>query len=108
MTDIRRLLASAAIALAGTVPLGGAQAETLLERGRYLVETVAACGNCHTPMGPKGPIMAKAYAGGLKIVEPGMLTAYATNITPDKETGIGNWTVEQIVVAIREGKRPGG
>ena len=32
-----------------------AQAESQLERGRYLVETLAGCGNCHTPRGPNGP-----------------------------------------------------
>jgi hypothetical protein len=35
-------------------------------------------------------------------------TANAPNITPDKETGIGNWTDKQIIDSIREGKRPDG
>lgn len=102
------LVGAAAVLLA--VAAGGnvSKAETPLERGKYLVESIAGCGNCHTPQGPNGPVMEKAYAGGLEIVEPGMLKAYSTNITPDKETGIGNWTVEQIMVAIREGKRPDG
>ena len=33
-----------------------ARAETQLERGRYLVETLAGCGNCHTPRGSNGPL----------------------------------------------------
>ena len=40
------------------------RAESQLERGRYLVETVAACGNCHTPKGPNGPLTDKKLAGG--------------------------------------------
>ncbi|MDH3233618.1 MAG: cytochrome c [Alphaproteobacteria bacterium] len=84
-----------------------AAAETLYARGKYLVETIAACGNCHTPMGPKGPIMARALSGGPPLVEAGF-KAFATNITPDKETGIGKWTDAQIIRAIREGVRPDG
>ena len=40
------------------------RAENQLERGRYLVETLAACGNCHTPKGPSGPLPGKQFAGG--------------------------------------------
>jgi mono/diheme cytochrome c family protein len=46
-------------------------------------------------------------AGGFKFDEP-PFTAYASNITPDKETGIGNWTDAQLIKAIREGIRPDG
>lgn len=85
-----------------------AQAETLLERGTYLMNHVAACGNCHTPMGPEGPQPGMELAGGMPIEFEGMFLAYAPNITPDPETGIGTWTDAQIVEAIREGKRPDG
>lgn len=81
---------------------GGASAETELERGRYLVEHVAACGNCHTPMGPKGPIAGMTLAGGLRIKEP-PFDVYTPNITQDKETGIGAWSDAEIFRAIREG-----
>ena len=84
-----------------------ASAETVLERGAYLVNGIAGCGNCHTPRG--GPMKGKELVGGFKFggaKEP--FVAFAANITPDKETGIGNWTDEQIIVAIREGKRPDG
>lgn len=84
-----------------------AQAQTTVERGRYLVETIAACGNCHTPKGPKGDLPNMALAGGFVIEEP-PFTAIASNITPDPETGIGKWTDAQIFLAIREGKRPDG
>jgi mono/diheme cytochrome c family protein len=83
-------------------------AETPLERGTYLVQTIGACGNCHTPKGPGGvPVAAKEMAGGFKFDEK-PFTAYAPNITPDPETGIGKWTDAQIIAAIREGKRPDG
>jgi len=77
-----------------------------LVRGEYLMGLMG-CDNCHTPMGPTGPIMAKRFAGGLEIPEE-FGTWRSTNITQDKETGIGSWTDEQIIAAIREGKRPDG
>lgn len=80
-----------------------AQAESRLDRGRYLMSSIVACGSCHTPQGPKGPLPGMELAGGLKFEEK-PFTAYASNITPDKETGIGKWTDAQLVRAIREGK----
>jgi mono/diheme cytochrome c family protein len=84
-----------------------AVAETPLERGAYLVNAVAACGNCHTPFGPNDPDMSKELSGRL-VTEEEHFDAYAPNITQDKETGIGGWTDAQIVKAIREGIRPDG
>lgn len=86
---------------------GLAHAETPLERGRYIVEVIGACGNCHTPKGPNGPIAGKELAGGFEITDDAF-TAVAPNITPDPETGIGTWTDAQLITAIREGKRPDG
>ena len=49
-----------------------AVAETPLERGTYLVRTIGACGNCHTPKGPGGvPVADKEMAGGFKFVATG-------------------------------------
>ena len=84
-----------------------AQAETPLERGNYLLKSIVACGNCHTPQGPNGPLPGMALAGGLRFEEP-PFTAIAPNITPDPDTGIGRWTDAQLVTAIREGRRPDG
>jgi mono/diheme cytochrome c family protein len=84
-----------------------AAAETPLERGRYLMNSIVACGNCHTPQGPTGPIPGKELAGGL-LLDDEAFTVRVPNITPDRETGIGAWTDEQIIAAIREGKRPDG
>ena len=105
--NIRSLYrALAALALAVTTLATGA-AETPLERGRYLMQSIVACGNCHTPQGPNGPVAGMELAGGLRFEEP-PFSAVAPNITPDKATGIGHWTDAQIVTAIREGRRPDG
>jgi mono/diheme cytochrome c family protein len=100
-----QLLVATAVLLA-LFPATG-QAEPELERGRYLVETLAACGNCHTPKGPNGPLQDKKFAGG-DIIKHADFTAVTPNITPDPQTGIGRWTDHEIFLAIREGRRPDG
>jgi len=66
-----------------------AKAGDKAERGAYLVNTIMACGNCHTPRDAAGgPIADKALSGGLAFNTPALI-ATAPNITPDKETGIG-------------------
>jgi mono/diheme cytochrome c family protein len=87
---------------------GTAAAETPVERGSYLVNTVLTCGNCHTPKGPNGAdIMDKAFSGGLSFDEPPFKVT-APNITPDKETGIGNYTNAQLKTVLRKGIKPNG
>jgi mono/diheme cytochrome c family protein len=102
-------MGQAFVAVAAALMLFAApsRAETQLEHGRYLVETVAACGNCHTPKGPGGPMPDKKFAGG-DIIKHADFTAATPNITPDPETGIGRWTDDQVILAIREGRRPDG
>lgn len=97
-------LASLAILAVGA---SSARAETPLERGTYLMRSIVACGNCHTPKGPQGDLPDKELAGGV-IFQEDAFTAVSPNITPDPETGIGKWTDAQIIAAIREGKRPDG
>jgi mono/diheme cytochrome c family protein len=83
-----------------------AAADTRTDRGAYLVTTIMACGNCHTPRDAGGkPIAEKAFSGGLTITSPAF-TATAPNITPDPETGIGSWTDPEIRRALVEGMRP--
>ena len=99
-------VAAFAALLLAAAPL--AHAETPLERGAYLVNGIVACGNCHTPKGPDGLALPdQQLAGGLVIDAP-VFHSIAPNITPDKATGIGNWSDEQIIDAIRNGKRPDG
>lgn len=97
-------LALTAGALAGPAHAAGAS-QALVDRGRYLVNGIAACGNCHTQKGPQGPLPGMDLAGGLPLQEK-QFTAFSSNITPDAETGIGKWTDAQIIRALREGRRP--
>jgi mono/diheme cytochrome c family protein len=85
---------------------GGAMAESSAERGFYLVNTIMACGNCHTPRDTEGKAIAeKAFSGGLTFTTPAFI-ATAPNITPDIETGIGSWSDAEIKRALVEGVRP--
>ena len=101
---LRISLMTMAALLAG---LTAASAQTPAQRGGYLVNTIMACGNCHTPMGPRGPIMDKAFSGGLTFDEP-TFKATAPNITQDRETGIGAWSDDDIKKVIVKGDRPNG
>jgi hypothetical protein len=99
------------IGIAGCVVLlatSGAMAESSTERGGYLVNTIMACGNCHTPRDAEGRTIAeKAFSGGgLTFTTPAFI-ATAPNITPDLETGIGSWSDAEIKHALVEGMRPG-
>ncbi len=83
-----------------------AMAQTPLERGNYLVNSIMACGNCHTPKDASGqPIGAEEFSGGLSITTPAF-SAVAANITPDRETGIGDWSDDEIKRALIDGSRP--
>jgi mono/diheme cytochrome c family protein len=83
-----------------------AQSPLLLERGKYLMEGVVACGNCHVARGDNGrPLFDKGLSGGMLFDEP-PFKAYAPNITTDADTGIGKWSDAQLARAIREGIRP--
>jgi len=97
------LLMASVLALFNTAAL----AETPVERGNYLVNTVLTCGNCHTPKGPTGDIMDKAFSGGLEFDEPPFKVT-APNITQDKNSGIGNYTDAQIKAVLRKGIKPNG
>lgn len=100
------VLLAAALSFSAACAL--AQDKALLERGRYLVNGIAACGNCHAVRDPKGQVIAqRGLSGGMVFDEP-VFKAYAANITPDPETGIGRWTDAQLAKAIREGVRPDG
>jgi hypothetical protein len=105
-----------------------------IKRGEHLVK-VGLCGDCHTPkkMGPNGPeedatrtlsghpaseVMPPAQdraAGPWAINVAGDLTAWSgpwgvtftRNLTPDKKTGLGDWTAQNFIDTIRTGKKLG-
>jgi len=82
------------------------QNATVMERGRYLIEIVAACGICHTTRGADGQMLPNMkLAGGRIIVDRGF-RAVVPNITLDPDTGIGRWSDAEIAAAIRDGRRP--
>jgi len=84
----------------------GARAESPAGRGAYLVNTIMACGNCHSPRDADGkPVPEKAFSGGLTFTTPAFI-APASNITSDAESGIGSWSDAEIKRALVEGTRP--
>jgi mono/diheme cytochrome c family protein len=93
------------LVVSATLTFGAAQAAPSVERGDYLVNSIAGCGNCHTPIGPQGPEMDKSLSGRM-VEQNDQYTAIAPNLTPAGE--IKDWTDEQLAKAIREGIRPDG
>jgi hypothetical protein len=105
-----------------------------IERGAYLVKTMG-CHDCHTPwkMGPNGPEqdMSRALTGHPQdlvlppapVLPPGPWTwvaagtntafagpwgvSFTMNLTPDPETGLGSWTEEMFIQAMRTGRHEG-
>lgn len=71
-----------------------------VERGEYLVRSVAVCGQCHARdvRDPDGPLV-----GGLEFRNWRFGTYRAANLTPDSATGLGRWTVGEIARALRTG-----
>jgi hypothetical protein len=127
----------ALIAVLGTAACtepGSASSAARVERGKYLV-TIGGCNDCHTPlkMGPKGPEPDMAWmlsghpesfeitTGTPPASEKWMMTAAATgtafsgpwgvsfaaNLTPDQNTGLGIWTEDMFIRAVRTGKHMG-
>src|SRR6478609_295812 len=93
-------------ALAGAASAQSAQAD-LVKRGDYLVNTIMTCGNCHSPKGPPAATAGKDYSGGLSWDEPPFKVT-APNITPDKDTGMGNYSAADLKKALIDGVRPNG
>jgi hypothetical protein len=131
------LLAASCILLAAIAgPASGQNKPNLklVKRGEYLVNAVG-CNDCHTPwkMGPKGPEpdMTRLLSGHPQdmVMPPSPATApgpwmgafaatmtawggpwgvsFTRNLTPDKETGLGDWTAENFIATMRTAKRMG-
>jgi mono/diheme cytochrome c family protein len=78
-------------------------------RGKYLVE-LACCGHCHTPGHFLGKTDTTRLLAGsdVGLQGPAGEVVLGSNLTPDKETGLGRWTIAQISRAITSGVRPDG
>jgi mono/diheme cytochrome c family protein len=102
-----KTMLAVSVALIGLVSPAIAD-ETQIERGRYLVN-LGGCHDCHTPGYFLGKPDMTQYLGGSDVglsVPAGVFVG--RNLTPDKETGLGTWTKEQIITAFSAGKRPDG
>jgi mono/diheme cytochrome c family protein len=100
------LCCAAAVSLVvGLHPVAAGQSDpqdfTQVEKGRYLA-TAADCTGCHTVPGSH-----RTFAGGRPIETPFGNIA-SPNITPDRDTGIGAWSDDEFVAAVRKGVRPDG
>ena len=87
----------------------GAADPAAIARGKYLV-TIASCHDCHTPGYFLGKPDMGRFLGGSEVgfEVPGLGVFHGPNLTPDKGTGLGNWTDAEIVAAIQKGQRPDG
>ncbi len=106
--------------------------EDMVKRGRYLVDAVAACGYCHTPRAGAEYDMDMYLAGhpstagnpqyNFSMMQQDIFiltstklsafsgpfgTSFASNLTPDKLTGLGEWTEKMFIDAMRTGKHQG-
>ena len=111
------LLSAGITATIGWTPILGPKARPLtdrrfepsparMERGEYIVRSVAGCLFCHSELDPgtRGlPIKAGHTGAGRSWASEGIPWMSAPNITPDRETGAGGWTDDAIARAVREG-----
>lgn len=116
ITALAALIAAAAVSACGGKYVRPTTMEKvsgtpeLTDRGGYLVNQVAACGACHTPRIGASWLEGErtdAFLGGGQIIDDreAGFKVIMPNITPDPETGIGAWTDDQIMRAIRDGVR---
>src|SRR6266568_4650142 len=106
----RLLLATAAIGALVTAAVSAeAASKKTIERGKYLVG-LGGCFDCHTPGYFFGKPDMAHYLGGSDVgfEMPGLGVFVGPNLTPDADTGLGEWSEAQIVRALQTGKRPDG
>ena len=84
----------------------GVSAETLVERGDYLVNHLMACSNCHSPR--VNGVPTRALSGGVQLFNEPWFTVKGANLTSDRDTGLGAWSDDDIKRAITQGVRPNG
>jgi hypothetical protein len=79
----------------------------LAERGRYVVLTTE-CTGCHVTPGPQGPLPDMYLAGGRRFTTNAHGAVVSRNLTPDKETGLGARTDDDVKRVLRSGVYPDG
>lgn len=98
------------------LPTDSNRVAAIVAKGGYLVESVAACGQCHanpntthpnaTHPDVTHPNTADGVLSGGKVIIDDSGSGLAPNITPDPSTGIGNWSLAEVISAIRSNRRP--
>ena len=107
------MVLSAAFAVVILLVVGFLRAEAAdrdqIQRGKYLV-TLALCTDCHKPGYFFGKPDMNRFLGGSEVgfEIPGLGVFHGPNLTPDIETGIGQWSADDIVRAFQTGTRPDG
>lgn len=99
---MKHLLTALLLSLVTPLQAANEQLADVIERGE-LVFKAAICAMCHTDKENNG----EPLAGGYKM-KTDFGTYYTSNITPDKETGIGNWSDEDFIRALQQGISPEG
>ena len=74
-----------------------------VERGRYLTQHVAICGDCHTPRSRFGTLRGDRYLAGTRHGPDGRSVP---NITPDDATGVGKWSIDELTEVMHSGMLP--
>ncbi len=85
------------------------KADDMRARGAYLA-MITGCVGCHSPRSEDGNVLTgQLLTGGNHPIPAGPLgRVYPPNITPDVQTGIGSWSIDDIVKALKEGSTPMG
>lgn len=113
---------AAGFAAEGAVPEDWEQ-KSYVERGKYIVDHLGNCGGCHTPIQQNGAADLQLYLSGapakfagakngppqlVGFPRPKASRVYASNLTPDPETGLGKWSEKDFIQAFKKAIGPGG
>jgi mono/diheme cytochrome c family protein len=107
--SISQIFAVAASALALSAQVAHADSLDPLSRGAYLAR-ITGCAGCHTPRTAAGELVVdRLMTGGDRPIPAGALGRfYPPNLTPDLETGIGGWSVDDLIRVLKSGVAPDG
>lgn len=101
------ILASTVLAACGQQQAAAPTREELVTRGEYLVTSIGGCNDCHTPMTPQGPDMARSLQGADLIFAPTIQIPWAPH-APSIAGIPEGYTEEQFAAFLQTGVRPNG
>ncbi len=103
----RRLCVAAALMIASVLP-ASSDTTAAVARGAYLAR-ITGCIGCHTPRTRDGGVVeSRLMSGGYHPIAGNLGRFFPPNVTPDKTTGVGDWTESDIAKAIKSGRTPDG